>query len=198
MCARRDELRVAALLLAGLLAVHQLRYSLAFGGDARQALAEHGHGYLAWVTPLAGALAALALGRLLVRAASGVAADRTQATRLMRLWPTAALALLGLYVGQELIEGWLADAHPSWWAGMAGNGGWLAIPLAAIFGGIVACLLRLSEAAESRIRRGCCHLRPVPVAALAPPGSSVAQSHAFRAGVLARHLAGRAPPLRSV
>lgn len=193
---RVDELRVAAVLLAALLGVHQLRYALAFGGDAGGALSEHGHGYLAWVTPLVAALGAFALGRFLVRAAAGVAPARSRHVRLTRLWPAAALALLGLYTGQELLEGFLADGHPTWWAGVAGNGGWLAAPLAFALGGIVALVLRLSDAVESRVRRAC--FRVFAPSGVAPLVELADSFIAVRGCALARHAAGRAPPSLSV
>jgi len=196
MRTRVDELRVAAVLLAALLGVHQLRYTLAFGGDAGRALSEHGHGYLAGVTPLVAALGALVFGRLLLRAAAGVAPARSRDVRLTRLWPAAALALLVLYAGQELTEGFLADGHPTWWAAVAGNGGWLAAPLALAFGGIVAFALRLSDDVESRLRAAC--VRVFAASRVAPQLGFADPFVALRGCELARHLAGRAPPALSV
>src|SRR5215207_1386526 len=152
MPASRDELRIAAVFLAALLCVHQLRYALAYGGDAGTALAQHGHGYLAWVTPAVAALGALAAARVIVRGAAGAPAAETLAARRSRAWPRAACALLALYVGQELIEGAFATGHPDWWAGGFGGGGWLAVPLSLALGGAVVLALRLSDVVEERLR----------------------------------------------
>lgn len=185
------------MLLAGLLAVHQLRYTLAFGDGAGWALAEHGHGYLAWVTPSAAALTAFALGRALVRAAAGVGPAQARCARLRRLWPAASIALLGVYSGQELVEGWLSQGHPDWWAGVAGSGGWTAVPLALVFGGVVACMLRLSGVVQARLTRGCFEVLRTAIAAPGPRPFGPQIVDLPLVGALARHLAGRAPPLRS-
>ena len=194
MPASRDELRVAAVFLAALLGVHQLRYALAFGGDAGAALAQHGHGYLAWVTPAVAALGALAVGRLLVRAASVPTPAGGRAARVTRVWPRAAIALFSVYAGQELIEGALTSGHPDLWAGVMGNGGWLAVPLAVAFGAIVGLALRLSDAVEARLRGRLTGLwRVLPRVPLRMPTVAPEISRP-RSSVLARHLAGRGPP----
>src|SRR4051812_49537298 len=46
------RLRCFALLGAGALALHELRYLVAYGGDAGRALDEQGHGYLGTVAAL--------------------------------------------------------------------------------------------------------------------------------------------------
>src|SRR5215218_3807227 len=45
-------LRAMALLAPGTLAVHELRYLAAYGGDAQPSLDHQGHAYLAALTPL--------------------------------------------------------------------------------------------------------------------------------------------------
>ena len=197
MTAKRDDVRVGAVLLAALLGVHQLRYLLAFGGEAGNALARHGHGYMAWVTPAVAALGTLAVARLLVRAAGGTGPGGTMSHRITRLWPAAAAALFGLYTAQELLEGWLAQGHPASWAGVFGGGGWIALPLAVAFGAVIAAVLRLTEALEARLRNG----RTAPIRTIATPAPGhplldTPSSDTLSAGVLAHHLAGRAPPRR--
>ena len=125
-------LRACALLLCGALATHELRYLIAFGGDAPAGL---GHGYLAPAGLAVGALSAAALGQLLVRIAGAPARPSSRAVRARVLWPVASAALLGTYVGQELAEGLLAHGHPGGLDGVFGAGGWVAVPLAAGFGG---------------------------------------------------------------
>lgn len=187
-------LRVTALLLVGALAVHELRYLIAFGGDSGEALAHHGHGYLTFVTPLIGLLSALALGQLLARVAAARSAASGAGVRVRRLWPVASVALLSIYASQELLEGILAPGHPAGWAGVFAGGGWVAVPLAVAFGAIVALALRVARVAESGsvatirswwltlVSGGGAVLRPSTVVIL-------------RLGVLAEHSAGRAPPV---
>jgi len=53
----------------GAFVVHQLRYRLAFGEHAHDALAQHGHGYLDSAPLVLGVLVAVALGVFLRRLA---------------------------------------------------------------------------------------------------------------------------------
>ena len=52
---------LGALLAAGVLAVHELRYALAAGSDSDDAVQSLGHGYLAVAAPLVGLLTAFAI-----------------------------------------------------------------------------------------------------------------------------------------
>ena len=63
--------RAASLLSLGALAVHELRYLLAYGHGATEALAQQGHGYM---SDLAGALVVLALAALLATLLAGALA----------------------------------------------------------------------------------------------------------------------------
>jgi uncharacterized membrane protein len=193
--ARRPVLTTAALLLAGALAVHELRYVAAFGSHAEAALARHGHGYLALLTPALATLTALGFAAGLVRAAA-TPAMRSE-TRTRQLWPAASAALLGIYVSQELLEGVLLTGHPAGWAGVLGAGGWAAIPLAVGFGLVVALVLR-AVAAVSRglsLRAVTERLLPAPDLVEAPAAPVVARP---RGRLMAEHLAGRARPAPSV
>lgn len=105
----RDLLRRCApalLMPLAVLAVHQLRYWLAFGADAGRALG-HSHGYLAVLTPLVIGIAALAfggfLGRLVNAWRESVADDRPR-WRFVRVWLAAAAGLLAIYCAQEMLE----------------------------------------------------------------------------------------------
>lgn len=193
MTAGSPTLRGAALLSVGAIGVHELRYMIAFGGDAESALDHHGHAYLSYVTPLIGLALTWLLARLLVRAATGAPADSERAVRVRRLWPTATAALIGIYTVQELAEGVLAPGHPGGWEGVVGNGGWVAIPLAVAIGGLAAIGMRV-------LRRQLAELPPplrapraltVALPALIAPVTAIL---APRARLLARNLAGRAPP----
>lgn len=188
----------AALLLAGALGVHELRYLLTFGDEAEAALAHHGHGYLTLVTPLLGTLTALGLAAGLVRAAAAPAVRSGPWVRIRRLWPAAGAALLAIYVSQELLEGLVAPGHPTGWAGVFGSGGWVAVPLAFAFGVVVTLGLKVARAAQAA--------QPLHLAAvrLALPTAAIgsrplpADEHRQSGGLLAEHLAGRAPPVLSV
>jgi hypothetical protein len=83
---------------------------------------------------VAGALAAgvmvVGLAALLVRMARGYAG--APAPRLARMWAGTSLALLAVFVLQELAEGASPIAH----------GGWIAAPLAALIALAIALLTR--------------------------------------------------------
>jgi hypothetical protein len=186
------RLRAGALLGAGSLAVHELRYLVGYGGEAGRMLAAHGHSYLALAATLAVLLLLVALAGFLARVARG--GDRqTPADRTRRLAPAAAAALFAIYSVQELLEGLVAPGHPGGFAGVYGNGGWTAVLFAAVIGLVIALLLRGADAVLARVaarRRGAL---PRPVRC--PPARP-----AFRAAVatrlgISRNLAGRAPPL---
>lgn len=193
MLSRPSTWRNALLLLLCAFAVHQLRYALAFGDQADDALHAHGHGYLLGLVPSVGLVAALALGALLTRSAIAPAHTSTARIRLVRIWPLACAALLAVYAGQELVEGALSPGHPAGIAGVFGGGGWIAVPLAAAFGGVITLAIGIARRIEET------HLGPtVRVRAIAWPAVaavvSVAGSVALPAAP-ARHTAGRGPPV---
>jgi hypothetical protein len=129
--------RAAALLSLGALALHQLRYLLAYGDDASGALAQQGHTYLSGIAaPLIGAalsmIAAVSLGRVLLRL-PGRSRDEASLERGALLY---AAALLAIFWAQELSEGLLASAHPAGLAALFAGGGWIAVPLALLLGAL--------------------------------------------------------------
>jgi uncharacterized membrane protein YidH (DUF202 family) len=193
MIARASWLRTAALLPAGALAVHQLRYLLAYGDGAQHALQRSGHGYLSVVELLIGLVLALALGGLLRRIAQARLAERQLGFRALAL--ACSVALLTIYAGQELLEGLLAPGHGCGLAGVFGAGGWLAVPLALVGGAGMALVLRTAdEAVEAaaqavRLPAGLPWLRSAPVGVLIGGKSST-----LTTSPLARHPAGRGPP----
>jgi hypothetical protein len=181
---------------AAVLTVHQLRFQLAFGGETKAKLASEGHAYLGALAPLAAMLVAIAAGlflaRLALAARDGLGPDETGRLSFRRAWLIAAAALLAIYCVQELAEGLLISGHPGGLAGVFGEGGWLAAPLALALGAVVAAALRVSDAAvtwvASRVarptappRRPRRAPRPAPVFRFAPEP-------------LAAAAAGRAPP----
>jgi hypothetical protein len=200
MCLRDvpPALRGAALMPAAAFAVHQLRYKLAFGASASHALAAQGHAYLASLTPWIVLLATLSvgatLGGLAQRWASGVARPGRAAG--LGVWLAAALALLAIYGGQELLEGLLATGHPGGIAGVLGDGGWWAVPLALLIGGVLALALRGAETAERMLAAAPAggSLRLSARALDALPLRPASQPLLVLPAPLARAAAGRAPP----
>ncbi len=193
MAQGRETLRTAALVAVGWWTVHQLRYLLAYGGDAGEALRHQGHAYLGPVTPVLGALLALALARLLVRASLAPAGRSPRAQRLAVLWPACAAAIIALYSAQEATEGLLAAGHPAGVYGIFGHGGWIAVPLAVAAGLAVAAALRIGRRLEARAPAALGVLSsavPRPAATLVAPVPYVAASGAL----LARLGACRGPP----
>jgi len=139
------RLRSVVALLAGAYAVHTLRYAFAYGGGAHGALHAQGHAYLAAAPVLLTMLLAAALAGLVLRVAEG-ARDRGLEMSLGRGWGVSAAALLAIFTAQELTEGWLAAGHPAGWAAVFAHGGWLAAPLSAGVGLLVALAHRGASA----------------------------------------------------
>jgi len=135
---------IALVPAAGML-VHELRYLLAYGGGADRALSEQGHAYLSSLTPWVVFLLAATLGAFLGRLARawrlGEAEDHSAASPFV-VWLAAAMGLVAIYTGQELLEGLLASGHPPGLVGVFGDGGWWAIPAALFVGGLLTLALR--------------------------------------------------------
>lgn len=189
------RIRAAALISVGALAVHDLRYLIAYRGGATHELSVTGHGYLGDVTPLAMGVLALAIAAFGWRLLNARAEEaRLPSTR--RLWAFLSVVLVVIYVSQESIEGQLSSGHGAGIAGIVGGGGWLALPLAVAVALVIALLLRGAEAAIAHAvgSRRRSWLRPRPVLALSPP--SVWRP--LSGDALARSLAPRGPPLASV
>jgi hypothetical protein len=195
MAGKSSTLRAVALMVAAALGLHELRYLIGYGGDTGSALAAQGHGYLSFAgLPVAVLLGAAAVGllRAMVRAHRiGVAARDEMPFGV--LWLSVALCLALIYCSQEFLEGLLAHGHPSGVvAGLLAQGGWTAFPLALVIGLGVALLLRGADAAiAAAARRARC---PRPAAGAVSPRPALPPL-APASSVLARNLAGRAPPL---
>jgi hypothetical protein len=129
---------------AGAMAVHQLRYVLAFGGASGAELQRQGHSYLHSVAPWIITLLALAIGVFLSalgRAMSGHTSAPRYSFSLLGLWLTCSTCLIAIYVSQEYLEGLLATGHPAGLVGIFGYGGWWSIPAALCVGLVLAALL---------------------------------------------------------
>jgi hypothetical protein len=191
--------RSVALLSLGALALHQLRYALAYGDRASQALAHQGHGYLA---ELGGVLIAVAsaalLGTLLASALStgeGRKAGRARAAWL-HLTAAYALGLLAIFCAQELAEGALAAGHPAGVAAVFAGGGWIGLPLAGLLGLVCALASMCLRSAEEVLgRTAVAHVPVLRPAAL--PGPNVAPLRTTLAALnLGFGFARRPPPLQ--
>lgn len=176
--------RAGALLAAGSLAVHELRYLADYGGAGKVA----GHGYLAWLAPLVALILAAACGAWLGRLGRS---DRGPGATVTWLGASVSLALI--YSVQETIEGLTAAGHP----GVLAHGGWIAVPIAMAVGGLIALGLRGVRAVDRAAVLAARPWSPRGATPTAPPALTlpVAAPSAPRPCVLARWLAGRAPPL---
>jgi uncharacterized protein len=176
---------------AAALAVHQLRYVLAYGGHAHELLAEQGHAYLHSLTPWIVLALAAALGGFLGRAASAWRSGADGDARASgRIWLAATAGLIAVYAGQELLEGLLAAGHPTGLAGVFGHGGWLAIPSAVIVAAALTLALRGAERLIARLARR--HL--VPSGPAPAPAFPLRAARTRAPAPLASAAAGRAPP----
>jgi hypothetical protein len=183
-------LRLAALIAAGTFGVHQGRYLFGYRDHASAALATQGHAYLGSFATLVAGVLVLVFAELVRRVARGGTAT---APSFRRLWLGTTLALAAIYVVQELVEGALAAHHPEGLTGVAGHGGWVALPLAGAIGLAIGLLMRGATAATELAaspRRP--WSSPAP---LAPLHAAFAPAHAraFRRASHAR--LARGPPL---
>jgi hypothetical protein len=170
-------------------AVHEGRYVLAFGASADRALAAQGHAYLGFIGPVV-AWALVAVAARFVADVARRAAPRGRPWAFGRLWAASSGALLVVYSVQELAEGWLAAGHPAGAAGVLAAGGWWALVLAIAMGALVALLVRGAHALQRRAAARGRHVKPRAARRFARP----ADVRLSPPGVLATHLAGRAPP----
>jgi hypothetical protein len=130
---RFRSLAEVALLPPAALAVHQLRYWLAYGGRASIVLQRTGHSYLHSAVPWIVLLLALVAGgflRALGRAFTGHTSLSRYTTSLTGMWLACFAALLAIFVCQEFLEGLFLSGHPMGLEGIFGYGGWWSIPAA--------------------------------------------------------------------
>lgn len=198
MHSRTHALRAAALVGAGALVVHRLRYLAGWGADSGEALGRHGHGYL-WIVTTASVIALCLAGASVMHAVARASGKDGPAERaaapFFGLWWRASAALIALYVVQESLEGLLAPGHAAGVAGVVGNGGWTAFVLAVAVGSLVALLVRGAHAVV--IRAG--GRRAARPPSRRPERIALSPAYVRLTGdsAVARHLAGRSPPLPS-
>jgi hypothetical protein len=181
------------------LAVHQLRYYLAFGAQSSARLARDGHAYLGLAEPLVLFVTALAAGAFVGRLARAWTLGRASSGRLrpLRVWWACATVLIAIYCGQELFEGAVFAGHPAGLAGIVGHGGWIALPLAALIAAGLSALLRVGEALVDLVVR--LAGRRVPGRARETgPLCRTGPALDWRLDPAAGVSAGRAPPLSVV
>ena len=132
-----------ALMPVAALLVHQLRYVLAFGGQAGVELARQGHAYLHSLVPWIVLLVGVAVGAFLWALGRTLGGQRSlsrYAFSLAGLWIVCSGCLVAIYVVQELLEGLFATGHPLGLVGIFGYGGWWAVPVAVCVGLVLATI----------------------------------------------------------
>jgi hypothetical protein len=190
--------RAASLLSLGSLAVHELRYLLAYGHRTGEALANQGHAYL---SDLGGALVTLAFASLLATLLAGVLAPPARrpaqpaGAAFRRVAALYALALLAIFCTQELTEGAVAAGHPAGLAAVLAHGGWVALPLALALGILCSLACLALQGVERTLARGACPRHaPRRPPALAEPHAAPARLPLASLS-LAFGFARRPPPL---
>lgn len=186
----------AAVVPAAAIAVHQLRYWLAFGSGAGVELQRQGHSYLHSVAPWIAVALAWAVGAFLSslgRAMRGHTSAPRYGLSLVALWLLCAACLVAMYSGQEFLEGLLATGHPAGMAGIFGYGGWWAIPAALCVGLVLAAILHGARWVlhEVAARRGRTAPSPASTAVALPRPAGIALP---RLTPLALGWCGRGPP----
>ncbi len=190
-----SRLRGTLLMPICVLAVHQLRYYLAYGSHASAHLAASGHAYLSTAEPFALLGVALAVGALVGRLSLAWQKDAVRAPGrpLPRIWALCALTLLALYCCQELAEGMFAGGHGAGLAGIVGYGGWIALPAAAAIGGALALALRAADRLVALVA-GLRSRPPLPRAAALPVRFTRHAAPRWRLEPLSGVSASRGPP----
>ena len=185
-----SPLRLAGLLAAGVMVVHDLRYRLAFGDDTSRMLAEQPHGYLALLALVVGLLLAAAVGQFIAQWAAGPSGSSPPRTSAMSL--RVGGALIAIYTVQEGLEGALVGSALTAPYALLGEGAWLVPFLCALVAIAISFVVRVVD--EVLERRGTAALRVlVPVdTSFGLPRFPLPQ----KGSVAARNLAGRGPPSR--
>ena len=153
---RMSGLGRLALFPVAALAVHELRYLLAYGTAAGAVLQRTGHSYLHSLAPWLVALLAIAAGAFLRAFGRALSGQRTLGRYTISfgaLWLACAVALVAIFAAQELLEGMLMTGHPAGLAGIFGYGGWWAVPAAACIGLVLAALLHGARWALEAVAR---------------------------------------------
>jgi hypothetical protein len=178
------RVRAGALVLVGALAVHELRYALVH----RHADA---HAYLAWLGPFLCGVLVLTVAEFALRLARRQAGGGdAPAPRFGPRWAGFAALLFAIFALQETIEMLWAHGALDPWAALVAHEGWLGLPLAILVGAAAAGVLRGARALAARFSAA----RPERRPRAAQPPLRRRSGWASPRDVLARHLAGRAPP----
>ncbi len=183
-------LRSATAIAVGAIVVHQLRYVVAYGGGASEALHAQGHAYLDALLPVLALLSGLTVVGTVACGLAGVrspTAHRAPAVTAL-LYAGAILVAFGT---QEVLEGILFAGHPAGLAAVLANGGFVAIPLALAAGWGALTAVRGLERAERRIAAPGHARRPGPARSRPRPIDRLAPSLATLPGAIG----ARAPPL---
>lgn len=185
-----------ALLPPAAFAVHQLRYTLAYGAGTSTELERTGHAYMHSMVPWLVLLLALAAGGFL-RALGGAFAKQTTPRRyslsFAALWLACTGVLVAVFAMQEMLEGWLIVGHPGGLSGIFGYGGWWAVPAATCIGLVLAAAY---HGARWIVDAVACRA-PRSVGGLGPPEPATARSPRWFIAAPAPLLAGwstRGPP----
>ena len=187
--------RSAALIALAALAVHQLRYLLAYGSDAHTELLRQGHAYLFQSLPVLIGFGLSAIAAGLVRAVlRGPAGTAIASHRLCALLYATSIA--AVFAAQETAEGLLFAGHASGIAAVFAAGGWLVLPLAMLFGALCAALDGGLAKLESLVARAESRL-PRPRAPRRHRATGSRTAVPLASLPLAFGLARRPPPLAS-
>jgi hypothetical protein len=184
------RIRAGILFLAGGLLLHQARYAIAPPDLVREFAPAHR--YLWWLVPVVGTLLFVATTHWAARLRTP-SRDRLPRLPSVRiLWAIVAAGLAVAFGVQEFVESLIFRDQVLTWAELAGGNGWVVAPLAVAVGGVVAVLLK----GAVRAQRWALGRRtpPVPGRGSLPAARPSVVVLVPRASVLARQLAGRAPP----
>ncbi len=166
--------RTAALVALGSFAVHMLRFVFALASGTHDQPQFQGQSFLGHVPPTLAAVGfALIAARLWVSYTGAVSTRGSAPTSFWRRSLGFGVAIVSVYVAQELLESALFSDHAQGIAGVLGNGGWVAIAFAALLGPL-CCLLDVGIGRlETRVARLQVRLRvfasPVESKLAAPP-----------------------------
>jgi hypothetical protein len=194
---RGNRFRAIALLSGAALALHQLRYLLAYGGHSGEQLTLQAHAYVAVLLPFVAALVLVAVVAFLVDllAARGTRTAEPGLPSGRKLWVCSSGVLLGVYGFQEWLEGQLGQGHEAGLGAIFAHGGCWAIPLALVLGALVSWLLKGAAGAIELVATRRPSGRRLSGSVRRGQQARPAQKPAL--DVVASFLAGRGPPVPS-